>query len=45
MSKAKSIDLNDFFIQALLTGKAEVEINKVQIRVNMHYRIGGRYSS
>lgn len=38
MIKAKSIDLNDFFIQALLTGKAEVEINKVQIRVNMHYR-------
>ena len=38
MNKAKSIDLNDFFIQASLTGKAEVEINKVQIRVSLHYR-------
>lgn len=36
MIKAKSIDLNDFFIQVLLNGKAEVEINKVQIMGSTH---------
>ena len=36
MQKAKSIDLNDFFIQVLLNGKAEVEINKVQIMGSTH---------